>query len=174
MMSFDNIKHLLGVICLAAVSFALSGCTPLIAEYNLEAYKNATSLKAETDNLVKLSGTSYSKHAAEIKSLSTKIDAAYEFSAGVPKNQASTTLWKEMRNPEGGLWGAFVPYWKSRGKLPQFAVDHNRKIIAAYYDLIICVEANKQKTASCTGSKSPSPERSAETISTPKKGKSGG
>jgi hypothetical protein len=149
------------------------GCAPLIAEYNLEAYKNATTLKAEVDDVMKLGTEPYQKHAEKVRAIGVKIDAAYEFAAGVPNNQTSAAQWRLMRDRDGGLFGGFVTYWRQNARLSRFVVDADRKTVSRAFDLIICLEANKQKSTSCVGATPGATERNQAPDAAAKGGKNG-
>lgn len=137
------------VVALVVASL-LAACSSIpIGEYSLEAYKNATTLKAETLALVAKSGQPYSRFADDVDVLSVRIDAAYEFAAGLPNNQLSEEQWRLMRDPEGHLYGGFVVFWRNRGTLSPAFREEFGAIIADAFDEIICLEANKQSRTSC-------------------------
>jgi hypothetical protein len=127
----------------------LTSCAPLIAEYSLEAYKNATTLKAEVAGLIDKSGERFATRKAEVEALTTRINAAYEFAAGLPNNQIAAAQWQLIRDPAGGLYGDFVAIWMRAGTLsPAFRAEKKRQIGQAF-DYLICLEANKQAPTSC-------------------------
>jgi hypothetical protein len=127
----------------------LASCAPLIADYSLEAYKNATTLKAEVAGLIDKSGERFSNRKHEVEALTTRINAAYEFAAGLPSNQIATAQWQLIRDPAGGLYGDFVATWMRAGTLsPTFRAEKKR-LIGLAFDFVICLEANKQAAASC-------------------------
>jgi hypothetical protein len=140
-------------LSLLLLAFVLGGCGRLIAEYSLQAYTNATSLKAETLAMIDKSGEAYSLHAKEVDALNVKIDAAYEFSAGIPANQLSATQWAILRDPNRNLWGGFAQFWKTHGTVSAFFRQGVKKNIGDAFDEIICLEANKQAQTSCIGTK---------------------
>lgn len=125
------------------------GCSPLSPEYSLEAYKTATSLKAETLALVGKASQPYSAHAKEVEALNTRIDAAYEFAAGRPLNQIAARQWQILRSPDRNLYGGFVAYWRSHGHVGPAFRDNAKELIGQAFDYIICLEANRQKSTSC-------------------------
>jgi len=129
----------------------LSACAPIISEYSLDAYKNATSLKAETLGLIDKSAEKFASHRSEVDALTTKIDAAYEFAAGIPSNQLSTEQWQLLRNPDGNLYGGFVRTWSSSktGTLSPAYRAGKKKEISDAFDQIICLETNKKEAKSC-------------------------
>lgn len=126
------------------------GCSPLSPEYSLEAYKAATTLKAETLALVDKADQPYSAHAKEVEVLSTRIDAAYEFAAGRPLNQTAAQQWQILRSPDRNLYGGFVAHWRSQGRVSPAFRDNAKELIGQAFDYIICLEANRQKSTSCT------------------------
>ena len=136
--------------CLAALLIAslVAACGPIIAEYSLEAYKTATTLKAETLGLIDKSGDKIAKHQPEVDAVTTKINAAYEFAAGQPANSLSAQEWEILRRPEGGLYGGFLRAWRE-GPLPPKFRDDEKKLIGRAFDKIICLEVNKKDSQSC-------------------------
>jgi hypothetical protein len=134
---------------LLAMAVFLAACGPLIANYSLEAYKNATTLKAETLALVRKSAEPFSSHREEVEALSTRIDAAYEFSAGTPNNQISAAQWSIMRDPDRNMFGGFVEFWRAHGSVSPAFRDEYLGQIAAGFDYIICLEANKERHRPC-------------------------
>jgi hypothetical protein len=128
----------------------LAACAPLISEYNADAYKNATTLKAETLSLIDKAGDSYGSRRIEAEALTTKVDAAYEFAAGLPNNQISAQQWQILRNPDGNLYGGFVRLWRKAGKLGDVYRSEKKAQLAAAFDYIICLEANKKDSKSCS------------------------
>jgi hypothetical protein len=136
-----------------AVLFAVlvtAGCAQLIAEYSADAYKTATTLKAETLGLVDKSGESYSSHKKDIDDLTVKIDAAYEFAAGFPNNQLVAQEWQLLRNPDGNLYGAFAKRWRQQGRLSETFRGEKKLQLGVAFDQIICLEANKKDSRSCS------------------------
>jgi hypothetical protein len=129
---------------------ALGACAPLIAEYNAEAYKNATTLKAETLAMMDKSGEPYSRHRKDVDTLTTKINAAYEYSAGFASNQLSAQQWNILRNPDGNLYGSFVRLWQARGTLGAGYRSEKQIDIAEAFDYLICLEANKREPRPCS------------------------
>jgi hypothetical protein len=132
-------------IMLAAL---VAGCAPLIADYSLEAYKNATSLKAETAALIDQSEEAYANHKADVQALTTKINAAYEFAAGIPDNMISTKQWDLVRGD--ALYGGFVKLWAQQGTTSFIYRAEKKRQLGQAYDYIICLEVNKQSATSCT------------------------
>jgi len=137
----------------------LAACTPLISDYNADAYKNAATLKAETLSLVDKSGEPYKDRVKEVEALTTKIDAAYEFTAGLPNNQVTAQQWQILRNPDGNLYGGFVRLWRKNGKVGDAFRADKKAQLASAFDYIICLEANKKDSKSCTSIASAGPQQ---------------
>lgn len=148
-----HIQRTTGLKWVRALCFVLliGGCAPLISEYSLDAYKNATSLKAETLALIDKSGEKFSAHRPEVDALTIKIDSAFEFAAGIPNNQVSAAQWQVLRNPEGNLYGGFVRTWSGskQGILSPAYRAGKRKEISDAFDKIICLEVNKKDAKNC-------------------------
>ncbi len=145
-------------IAVAMLSFWVllaAGCMPLSPDYSLDAYKTATTLKAETLALMSKANEPYRRHEDEIDALSTKIDAAYEFAAHRRANAAETALWDQLRAPDGQFFGTFLVQWRKSGTVGEYFIGEYRGQVAEIYDTIICVEANREKDAGCkaTGGK---------------------
>ena len=134
---------------LGLILFGVAACETLIAPYSLEAYKNATSLKAETLVLIAESGDQFSDHENEVRALKTKMMAAQEFVAGMPKNELSTRQWKIMNDPGRGLAASYWVLWERQKKMSEAAIEANTRQIGAAFDEIICLEANKEKNVEC-------------------------
>ncbi len=147
-----NIAYVLWhrTVVVAALGIALAGCGPLIADYSLDAYKSATSLKAETDALIDKAGENFSAHRKDVEALQVKIDAAYEFDNGRSLNSLSAAEWQMLRDPKYSLFGGFIQTWQAEGKLlPGYRSEKKNEIDLAF-TYIICLEANKQRPTSCS------------------------
>jgi len=147
-MPITHRSKLYALVVMAALPMGACSSLP-IADYSLEAYKNATSLKAETAALVAKSSQPYARHAEEVDALNVKIDAAYEFAAGIPSNQLSAEQWRLLRDPDGNLYGGFVVFWRARGSVSGAFRDEFAIQIDEAFDEIICLEANKQALVRC-------------------------
>ncbi|MEM7300715.1 MAG: hypothetical protein AAF468_06490 [Pseudomonadota bacterium] len=132
------------------ILLVLSACSPVIGEYSLQAYKNATELKARSIALLDKSTDPYVRHQAEAEELMVSINAAYEFAAGLPRNDIAARQWNLMRSKQENLMGGFVEFWKKRRRgLSSFFVAEYRKEINQTFNYIICLEANKQEKTKC-------------------------
>ena len=137
------------VLCVATTGLALvllAGCAFDIGPYNEDAYKNATSLKAEAVAMVDKSGEAYSSHASEADALSVKIDAAYEFSAGTNKSSLSALEWDKIRI---NVYRPFVANWKKNGTIAEQTRCIDKVLTAENFDYLICLEANKKAHTNC-------------------------
>jgi hypothetical protein len=132
------------------LAIALGAYAPIIAEFSLEAYKNATSLKAETMALVDKSGGKYSAHTKQVEELTTKINAAYKFAAGLAANSLSAQQWDLLRNLDGNLYGGLIAVWQKQGTTSPAYRGVKKAQIAAAFDYIICLESNKRETVGCS------------------------
>lgn len=129
------------VVALAA------GCAPTIAGYQEQAYRNATTLKAESDALLAASATvRYPDAAARVDRVATDIDAAYNYASGLPKNSLSAAQWQKLRD---GFFRPFVATWAARGTLGPAASREDAGQLDAAFDQIICLEANKRAATAC-------------------------
>jgi hypothetical protein len=131
------------------VAAMLAACAPTIAGFDIEAYKTATSLKAETDAVLSHGTEPYSANLPRIEALSVRLNSAREYAAGFPRNGNSARQWELMVDPNQGLAGGTLRLWREKGQFHQVFVDEQRKQIAEGFDYIICLEANKQKAAKC-------------------------
>ena len=131
----------------AGLVSVLAACAPLIADYDLEAYKNATTLKAETAGLIDKSDEPYAAHKGDVDTITTRINAAYEFAAGLPANALSARQWDLLRGES--LYGGFLVTWAMQGTTsPAYRTEKKRQLNEAY-DQIICLEVNKKDATTC-------------------------
>ena len=127
----------------------LASCSQLISGYSLEAYKNATTLKADVAGLVSQSTDAYSNHTNDIKNLTLKLNEAYEFSKGEANNETSTAQWELLLKPDGALYYGFLSKWMEHGSLNTTQVGNWKTLLDRAFDYIICLEANKQSSSAC-------------------------
>jgi hypothetical protein len=130
--------------------FGVFGCTSLAPGYSLESYKNATSLKAEVQAVAAESSDEFSAHAADVKALNIKMQAALEYAAGLPNNAIVTQEWRILLAPTGHLYGGFVSRWQTAGHLSTTEAEDERDLLGRAFDQIICAEADKQASATCS------------------------
>lgn len=150
-----------GVIPPVFILLILSACAPLIANYDAESYKTATTLKAETQALIDKAGDSFGNRRAEIEATTTKINAAYEYAAGLPSNQLTARQWDVLRDPNRNLYGGFIRVWRQNGTVPAGFRSELREQIGEAFDYIICLEANKKEARPCSQPAEPAPRLAA-------------
>ncbi|MEO1640481.1 MAG: hypothetical protein AAFU41_14670 [Pseudomonadota bacterium] len=141
----------------AAISLLLFiGCVE-IADYSLQAYTNATSLKARSLSLVAKATEPYATHRAEAEALLIAIDEAYEFANGIENNNEAARMWEILRDPDRTLVGGFVNAWET-GAANGFSTDESggspflREVgqnLSDSFDRLICLEANKREPSAC-------------------------
>ncbi len=146
-----NDLHGRGCCCPSSARRCSPGCAPIIAGYSLQAYTNATELKAETLAMIDASGDPYDGHAAAIAALQIKLNAAYEFSRGTAYNEQATAMWRIIRNPseQHSLLGQFFALWKKQGTTSPYYRQAKRGNITLAFDRLICLEANKKESTRC-------------------------
>lgn len=137
-------------VLIFALLTGTTGCAPLIAGYDVESFKAATSLKAEVSTLIDNSSETYNSRRTQVEAITTKVDAAYEFAAGLPSNQLSASQWNILRDPRGALYGGFVRSWQLAGTTSTAYRTEKKKQITEAFDYIICLEANKKESKACT------------------------
>ena len=122
-----------------------TGCL-MISPYSETAYQQATSLKAETAALMDKATESYNTHKDEIEKFQTKLDQAYEYAKGRPKNKISTRQWEILNDPERHLLGGFISRWKNEDKLGKTFINNAKQgLIMQAFDQIIGLESGKIK-----------------------------
>ena len=132
-----------------ALAWLLAGCAPLIAGYSLQAYQNATTLKADVAAMVANSTDDYSAHAGDVGALTLRLNEAYEFAKGEPANGIAARQWRILLDPQSHLYGDFVARWQRVHHFsPTEAGDIKVRLDRAF-DQIICLEANKQTPTAC-------------------------
>jgi hypothetical protein len=140
-------KTTLFKICQAVICLSLASCST-IARYDQVAYQNATSLKVDANNLMDLSNQPYSSHEKEIAEFQTKIEKAYQYDFGRPKNQITVKQWDILRNPSGDLLGGFLAEWKVESSLKPVYIKDKQVQVGRAFDTIIGLESGKIKPSS--------------------------
>src|SRR4030095_7496367 len=87
-----------------------TGCSS-ISIYDYHSYETATSLKAEVSSLINNGTGEFSKYETIVNELTLKIEKAYEYEKGKPKNSITARMWEKMKDPNGGLYGEFIKLW---------------------------------------------------------------
>ncbi len=136
---------------LFSLLFVLAACEPFISPFTEQAYKNATTLKAQSLALIAKSEQPYSMHRDAVEKLLVDVDAAYEYADGLPNNDVVSAQWATLRNPDGNLLGGFANRWRSSGTLSPFIREEISMQVGKAFDTIICVEINKREASACEG-----------------------
>ncbi len=128
----------------------ITACAPLIGPYSPESYKYATSLKTETLAVMDKATEQYSTHKERIEALEVELQKAHEYVKGVPSNNISAQQWRILINPEGDLIGKFFMRWEERSTMSSAIIKEFKGPISDAFDEIICLEANKKASSSCS------------------------
>ncbi len=116
-----------------------------ISPYSSTAYEQATSLKVEALALMTKATEPFDEHRQEVESLITKVNKAYEYAKGRPKNQFSTRQWEILKDPDRNLLGGFLKRWENESTLSKAYTDGGKKLVADAFDTIIALESGKAK-----------------------------
>ena len=82
----------------------------------------------------------------KIEEFQTKLDQAYEYAKGRPKNELSTRQWEILKDPDRHLLGGFISRWKNEDKLGKTFIDNAKEgLIMQAFDQIIGLESGKIK-----------------------------
>ena len=141
-MTARNQWHRRYVVVLAMLTLA---CGATIATFNQRAYENATTLKAEALALVGKGTEPYANHKAAAERLMTRVEAAFEYAKGIPKNTITTQQWDILKARDRDLLGGFVAAWEnsSPNGFGQAFVDAKKEQIGDAFDTIIDLESAK-------------------------------
>ena len=134
------------VIWLFLLVFTVSSCGTLISTYDKVAYQNATSLKVESLALMDKATGLYGNNKKDVEAFLKKVDKAYEYAKGLPKNEIVTKQWQIMKDPSRNLLGGFLVRWEEKGKLTKFFVIEAKKLVSDGFDMIIGLESGKIKS----------------------------
>lgn len=127
---------IIGLVCL--------GCAT-ISTYSETAYQQATSLKVDSLALMGKATGPYAQHQAEVEALRLKLDKAYEYAKGLPKNEITARQWEILKDPNGQLLGGFLARWQQKSTLsPDFIAEAQIDVRNAF-DQIIKLESGKIK-----------------------------
>jgi hypothetical protein len=126
--------------------FTLAGavaCAPAIAPFSQQAYDLAVTLKVESLALMQQATEAYTKHEESVRALRLKLDRAYEYAKGRPKNEESTQQWGLLANPDGHLLGGFLRRWEEQSTLDRTFVSEARNVVGKAFDTVIELESGK-------------------------------
>lgn len=139
---FNILALFSGVFGLAM--FSLYACS-YISPYSHFAYQQATSLKVEALTLMDKATEPYEKSKEGIEELETKIEKAYEYAKGRPKNELSTKQWETLKDPNRNLLGGFIRRWKEKSSLSNVFIEEAKGLVADAFDTISGLESGKIK-----------------------------
>ena len=115
--------------------FLIAGCTT-ISYFNHYAYTEDTSLKVESLSLMDKGKDSFKIHLVEIDELKIKVQKAYEYEKGRPKNSISSKMWFKLIDPNSDLLGGFLSLWEKQGVLTVAFIEGKKKQVSTAFDLI--------------------------------------
>lgn len=132
-------------LAIISITLLFSACAT-IAPYNERSYQYATSLKPEALMLMDKATMPYTDFENDVNALMLKVEQAYEYVAGIPKNSDSAGQWKILKDPEGNLLGGFMRRWKTKQTLSETFIDNVKEdTVGPAFDSIIALEALKIK-----------------------------
>jgi hypothetical protein len=86
---------------------------------------------------------SFNVYIAEINELKLKLDKAYEYEKGRPKNSITTKMWQKLTDPNIDLLGGFLSLWEKQRVLSKTFIEGKKKQVSTAFDLIIDLESKK-------------------------------
>ncbi len=128
-----------------AVPVIFQSCARYIAAYDPIALNNAVSLKSQALNLVNKAVEPYADHEQEIRELMLAVEQAYEYAAGIPKNNLTARQWEVLKDPDKNLLGGFFKYWRQNGTLTAGFIEEVSGEISRAFDAIIKLETLKDR-----------------------------
>lgn len=137
------IRRQIGVYARFVLVCAVASCTPAIAPFSQQAYLYATELKVESLKLMDQAETPFQENLSRVDKLRTRLDKAYEFAKGRPRNEHSTLQWEILLNPDRNLFGGFLKRWESEGTLRYPFIQESRLLISDAFDTVIGLESGK-------------------------------
>ena len=126
---------------LSFLLFFCSGCTPLTAEYDAIAYDRATSIKVDALDLMAKAQTPYVDNIDAIEAIETRIDKAYEYAKGRPRNQIITKQWQIIRDRQRNSLGGFLQRWQEKKTLSRMFIREAHLLVEKGFDQIIGLES---------------------------------
>jgi hypothetical protein len=139
-----SVKKVKNLFLFIVFFVCLQSCST-ISLFDQHAYETSTSIKVDVLNLMDKATDEYSAKQEEIREIEIKIDKAYEYEKGRPKNSISVKMWEKIKDPYGGLFGEFLKYWQNQGKLSSVYITEKKKIISDAFDDVIELESKKIK-----------------------------
>ena len=146
-MNLSNPRTRSVVVVKFAVILVLIGSTACryISPYSQFAYQQATSLKVEALALMDKATEHYAAHQREVEQFQTKVDKAYEYVKGRPRNELSARQWEILMNPKRNLLGGFLERWKEKSTLSSAFIREAKGLVADAFDTISGLESGKIK-----------------------------
>lgn len=102
-------------------------------------------MKVEALALMDKATEPYENHKKEVEELQTKIEKAYEYVKGQPKNEFSARQWEILKDPERNLLGGFLKRWKKESTLSNVFIKEAKGLVADAFDTISGLESGKIK-----------------------------
>lgn len=140
--SFRRLRML--IVSLFALVF-FNSCGSLIATYDHYAYTQTIDIKVEVLHLMEQAGEPFISHRDEVETLQMKIEKAYEYEKGRPKNEITVAMWEKFTSPDRFLFGGFIKRWKEKETLPPVFISESKKTVGTAIDQIIGLESGKIK-----------------------------
>ncbi len=131
-------------MALAMAVLLVSACAT-ISSFSPAAYEQATSLKVEALTLMDRASELFVDHRVEAEALTLRVEKAYEFAKGRPKNEISTRQWAILKDPDRNLLGGFLKRWKAQSTLSGVFIQEAKGLVADAFDKIIGLESGKVK-----------------------------
>jgi hypothetical protein len=129
---------------LTAFVLLVSACAT-ISSFSAGAYEQAVSLKVEALTLMDRATEPFADHRGEVEALTLRVEKAYEFAKGRPKNEVSARQWAILRDPDRNLLGGFLKRWKAQSTLSGVFIQEAKGLVADAFDAIIGLESGKVK-----------------------------
>jgi hypothetical protein len=130
---------------LAATFCVLVGCAATIAPFSQVAYEQATAIKAETLTLMDKATSPYETHKDQVEALLLKVEKAYEYAKGRPKNTFTTDQWLLIKDPNRNSIAGFMKRWSEKSKLDPEFIKEAKGVISEGLDSVIELESGKEK-----------------------------
>ncbi len=127
---------------LLSVVLLFSSCAT-ISTFSPAAYEQAVSLKVDALALMDRATDPFDGHRSEAEALTSRVEKAYEFAKGRPKNEVSTRQWAILKDPDRNLLGGFLKRWKEKSTLSGVFIQEAKGLVADAFDKIIGLESGK-------------------------------
>jgi len=128
------------------LSFFVNGCTTVMPKFDKVAYEKAVSLKVDALSLMEKGIEPYVDHEDEVNKLNLKIEKAYEYAKGKPKNKIITKQWSIIKDENRHQLGGYLKRWKEKKTLSKVFINESKKTIAEGFDQVIGLESGLIKS----------------------------